>query len=204
MTTDPFNRCWYVLRCFPSGEQELCDWLEAHCDVEVYFPKSRRLVYPRKKKGKEPIEIVTAAFRGYVFVKFLSIPIWQHISDRCAVYQGFLENCRIENGNQTVLEPVLIDELTIAQLRIREHEHDFDDTSVLAHVLYADIIGSVIRIPAGPFQDLPALLVAVNLQKGQALPEITCELSFVGGKKTRLKLQCESHTLPKIIRQSKR
>jgi hypothetical protein len=60
---------WHIVRVRDGGEDLAAEWFAKRLGLETYYPVAKRFVRPRWRKSKKPLEIDTAVFRGYLFIR---------------------------------------------------------------------------------------------------------------------------------------
>lgn len=58
---------WFVLQVAPGRERSVCEYADRY-DLVTYFPRTKKMIKPPKKRKPILIETIHSVFPGYVFV----------------------------------------------------------------------------------------------------------------------------------------
>lgn len=116
---------YLLIRTHPGREAVASAWMRDLMLAEVYYPKH---------KGQ-------AAISGYVFAR--DIQHWMRLRACSAIVR--LITSADSDGN---VNPAIITEKQVAELRQREEDCDFEPKAV-CQCLWANMLGTTIKVPSG-------------------------------------------------------
>lgn len=135
---------WYIFEVF-RGKEDLAErWYTSNVRCEIYYPKYVKLIRPRWRRSKEPVEIITSAFPGYIF--FRPYPQMNWI--------GVWQNPHVVGMLTIDGEPQLISDAEIDRVRRREARGDFMSPLCVDKLMTNALKGSTVTVPSGQFKGI--------------------------------------------------
>lgn len=141
---------WYAVQVETGREEVASDYVALRTGYVCYYPKALRLIKPRWRKSKTPIQIKTAAFKGWIFVQHQENFDWEQLRRCPAIFIGYC-------GRD--LRTFLIPDKAIVEIRQREAKGDFASITCSDEAIKKLLLGTVVRLPPGPFENISEAVV---------------------------------------------